>query len=72
MLGACEESCRSCLSVTGRYGVQQAISGESNAFLEEYMLAQSMHDYMVGTVFQQEAFESVTETVRDRTRVQSV
>lgn len=63
MLDNCELSCRSCLSVTRRYGVQQAISVKSDAFLEEYMHAQSMHQYMVETVFTDESFESVNETV---------
>jgi ShK domain-like len=63
MLVTCTTSCRSCLSVTGRYGVEQVVQSPSD-ILEEYMVTQRMHDYMIDVVFQDDSFQTVKNTVR--------
>jgi ShK domain-like len=63
MLVTCAISCRSCLSVTGRYGVEQVVQSLSDV-LEEYMVTQRMHDYMIDVVYQDDSFQAVKNTVR--------
>jgi hypothetical protein len=65
MLVTCMTSCRSCLPVTGRYGVEQVVlvSQPSDNVLEEYMVAQRMHEYMMDVVFQDDSLQNVKHTV---------
>lgn len=66
MLAVCMTSCRSCLSVTRSYGVEQVVSfGTQSDVLEEYMVTQRMHDYMIDVVFQDSSLRNVKDTVRN-------